>query len=45
MISLLSYVPCWWPALPNFTSPLSPSSLAVTGLGVPLKRRYISLQN
>ena len=37
-------------SLPNFTSPSSPSSLAVTGLGAPLsssvlKRRYISLQN
>ena len=49
-ISLLSCVPCWWPPLPNFTSPSSPSSLAVTGLGAPLsssvlKRRYISLPN
>ena len=38
------------PPLPNFTSPSSPSSLNMTGLGVPLgssvlKRRYISLQN
>src|SRR6218665_822213 len=38
------------PPIPNFTSPSSPSSLAVTGLGAPLsrsvlKRRYISLQN
>ena len=45
MISLLSWVPCWWPPLPNFTSPSSPSSLAVAGLGAPLsnsvlKRRY-----
>src|SRR6218665_3706785 len=38
--------------LQNFTSPSSPSSLAMTVLGVPLssrpsvlKRRYISLQN
>jgi len=21
--------PCWWPTLPNFTSPSSPSSFAV----------------
>ena len=38
------------PPLPNFTSPSSPPSLAVTGLWAPLsssvlKRRYISLQN
>jgi len=50
MISPLSYVPCWWPALPNFTSPLSHISLAVSGLGARLsssvlKRRYTSLQN
>ena len=46
----LSCIACWWPALPNFTSPSSPSSLAMTGLGAPLsssvlKRGYISLQN
>jgi len=50
MISPLSCGPFWWPTLPNFTSPLSPSSLSVTGLGALLsssllKRRYISLQN
>jgi len=44
------YVPCWWPALPNLRSLLSPSSLTVTGLEAPLsnstlKRRYISLRN
>src|SRR6218665_2118386 len=27
---------CLWPALPNFTFPSSPSSLAVTELGAPL---------
>ena len=52
----LEWSPCWAAfiaddlPLPNFTSPSSPSSLAVTGLGAPLsssvlKRRYISLQN
>ena len=47
----LSSVPCWWPPIPNFTSPSSPFPLAAIGLGAPpssssvLKRRYISLQN